>query len=150
MNLCRMFLRTKWAIICSVVLYSSSLIANTGNVEIFVGNIRNENGSILISVYDSEEGFPSAPKESLPKAKVPISKGRATHTFKGLPFGEYAVAILHDENKNKKMDYSFFGLPSEGYAFSNNATGFMGPPSFLDAKFKFSTENMKVSIKLNY
>jgi uncharacterized protein (DUF2141 family) len=33
------------------------------------------------------------------------------------------------------MDTKLFGIPKEPYGFSNNAKGFMGPPSFEDAKF---------------
>ena len=30
---------------------------------------------------------------------------------------------------------NMMGIPSEDYAASNNAKGFMGPPSYKDAKF---------------
>ncbi|MFM7430954.1 MAG: DUF2141 domain-containing protein [Flammeovirgaceae bacterium] len=40
------------------------------------------------------------------------------------------------------------GIPKEGYGFSNNVMGTMGPPSFEKAKFKLSGE--KVVIRMRY
>jgi uncharacterized protein (DUF2141 family) len=33
-------------------------------------------------------------------------------------------------------DKNFFGIPQEGYGFSNNARGSMGPPAFDKAAFQ--------------
>ena len=38
-------------------------------------------------------------------------------TFKGLKDGVYAIAIIHDENTNGKLDTNFIGIPAEGVAF---------------------------------
>jgi len=39
--------------------------------------------------------------------------------------------LLDDENDNKKMDYNWFGLPQEGYGFSNNEkASIAGAPSY--------------------
>jgi uncharacterized protein (DUF2141 family) len=40
--------------------------------------------------------------------------------FDGLVPGQYGIALLHDENKNDKMDSNRFGFPREGYGVSNN------------------------------
>ena len=42
-------------------------------------------------------------------------------------------------NNNKKMDTNFFGIPKEPIGISNDATGFMGPPKYKNAKFKVFT-----------
>jgi uncharacterized protein (DUF2141 family) len=52
--------------------------------------------------------------------------------FKNLSPGEYVVRIFHDENNNQKMDMNAFGMPTEGYGFSNEAIGNMGPPQYKD------------------
>ncbi|UUZ49269.1 DUF2141 domain-containing protein [Massilia sp. B-10] len=55
--------------------------------------------------------------------------------FKDLPEGEYAFAVYHDANANGQMDKNLLGIPTEDYAFNNNAVGKMGPPKFEAAKF---------------
>ena len=46
------------------------------------------------------------------------------------------------------MDTKIFGIPKEPYGFSNDATGFMGPPKFKDAKFTIEA-NKTITIKVD-
>lgn len=48
--------------------------------------------------------------------------------------GTYAIAVVHDENSNNKMDKALF-LPKEGFGFSRNPTITTGPPKFRSASF---------------
>ena len=59
--------------------------------------------------------------------------GSVEFIFTGLPAGSYAVAVYHDENGNEELDTNLLGIPREGFAFSGDARGFAGPPSFDDA-----------------
>jgi uncharacterized protein (DUF2141 family) len=45
------------------------------------------------------------------------------------------------------MDTNFIGIPKDDFGCSNNATGFMGPPKYEDAKFML-TENKTIDIKI--
>ena len=63
-----------------------------------------------------------------------------------LPVGVYAVSFYIDSNNNQKLDFNFFGIPTEQYGFSNNSMGFFGPPSFDQASFTIDKES-KISIK---
>ncbi len=47
------------------------------------------------------------------------------------------------------MNQNFLGIPKEGYAFSNNASGTFGPPDFKDAAFKLEDE-ITITIKMGY
>ena len=81
-------------------------------------------------------------------AKVKITdKGNVQTKFEGLPKGEYAVSVYHDANLNEELDTNMMGIPKESYGFSNNAKGFMGPPSFEDAKV-LCNNNISITIKL--
>ena len=62
----------------------------------------------------------------------PVEPGSVIYRYE-LPAGTYAIGIFHDANLNNRLDNFFFGIPREQYGFSNNARGFMGPPSFEDA-----------------
>ena len=100
-----------------------------------VTNLRNSKGRVAVAVFASEKAFPEQSR-ALRGKLTKINKGRAKVKFEGLKPGTYAVAVLHDENKNDKMDFNLLGMPLEGYGFSNNASAMFGPPSFEDASFR--------------
>ena len=70
-------------------------------------------------------------------------------TFYGLPDGEYAVAMNHDENGNGHLDIDPLGSPWEGFGVSNNTTLFFGSPSYESAKFYLSG-SQSITIKAKY
>jgi uncharacterized protein (DUF2141 family) len=114
-----------------------------------VTNLNNDKGKVAIALFASAKDFPDQ-KRALQGQMSKISGGRAAAVFRGLRPGLYAVAVLHDENENLKMDFNFLGMPLEGYGFSNDASGFLGPPSFGDAAFKLRAAASGVSIKIRY
>ncbi len=75
-----------------------------------------------------------------------VEPGSVTYRYE-LPPGTYAIGIFHDANLNNRLDNYFFGVPREQYGFSNNARGFMGPPSFEDAAFSVEGKT-EISISL--
>lgn len=101
-----------------------------------VTNISDDEGVVRAALYNRAEEFPRG--KVFKGERATPKNGRAALKFEGLPEGEYAVAILHDRNGNKKMDYNVFGLPTEGYGFSNDAKAVFSAPSFHDAKFQLS------------
>lgn len=64
--------------------------------------------------------------------------------------GTYALAVIHDENLNGKLDANWLGIPSEGYGFSNDARAALGPPSFSAASFAYDGRSVALTIGLNY
>ncbi len=46
------------------------------------------------------------------------------------------------------MDKNLLGIPTEDYAFSNNALGKMGPPSFESAKLAIPAAGATVRVTL--
>jgi uncharacterized protein (DUF2141 family) len=45
--------------------------------------------------------------------------GTQSVVFTNLEPGTYAIIAFHDENDNGKLDENGWGVPTEGYAFSN-------------------------------
>jgi len=75
--------------------------------------------------------------------------GSSTITFKNIPSGKYAINILHDENKNGKIDKGFI-LPIEGIGFSNfQSIGLTNRPNFSKASFELN-ENKTINVKVIY
>jgi len=121
---------------------------DAGTLKVEIVGLRSSEGVVLISLFKDGKGYPNEPEEAFKKAKISINAAKASIDFANLPAGEYAIVVLHDENNNLKMDKSL-GIPKEGYGFSNNVTGLMGPPSFSKASFKYEGTQV-VKIKMRY
>ena len=59
---------------------------------------------------------------------VPSSEASAIH-IAGIAPGQYALLVIHDENRNGKLD-TMLGMPREGFGFSRNPALRMGPPAY--------------------
>ncbi len=71
-------------------------------------------------------------------------------SFSDIEPGDYAIRYFHDENNNGAMDTNLFGLPVEGFGFSNNAKVNFGPPSYQQAAFKVAQQTVKNNSTVNY
>lgn len=123
----------------------SGNLAAAAELTIHVDDVKAAGGAILVAVYGSEGSFLKKPDSA---TGAPAAPGATKVTFKDLPEGTYAFAVFHDANSNGKMDKNLVGIPTEDYAFSNNAMGKMGPPSFADAKFVLPAAGAAVRVSL--
>lgn len=119
-------------------------------INIEVTGLRNNNGYVLVSLFREGGGFPDQAEKAVRKAKLGINNRKAAIVFSDIQPGQYAIAILHDENSDQKMNTNGLGIPKEGYGFSNNVTGAFGPPSFKRASFKYNGDMSTVTIKTRY
>lgn len=120
-------------------------------IHVKILNIRNSTGAVACALFESSVGFPS---EFLHFATnimvIRIRHSQARCDFEDIPPGTYALAVVHDENFNGKLDTNFLGIPTEGYGFSNDATAALGAPSFSAASFTYDGQNLDLTIGLNY
>ena len=120
-------------------------------IHVTILNIRNSIGTVACALFESPEGFPT---EFLLAATnvmvIKIRKSQARCDFEDIPPGKYAMAVIHDENMNGKLDTNWLGVPTEGYGFSNNATGVLGPPAFSAASFRYDGQNVELTMSLKY
>ena len=141
---------TLLSIVTSILL--PGMAANADELIVHVDNIKKA-GEIHIAIYDSAEAFEAdrgekggaAPGITQGTIEM-VEPGSVTYRYE-LPPGTYAIGIFHDANLNNRLDNYFFGVPREQYGFSNNARGFMGPPSFEDAAFSVEGKT-EISISL--
>lgn len=121
-----------------------------GNLTVTIEGLKNNRGQIGILVFNKEDGFPSERAKAVKEILLPIEKEDMQYTFANLPFGQYAVSVMHDENANKVLDVNLFGIPKEGNGVSNNVTGRFGPPPFGKAIFSLNQDRQQIAIKLRY
>lgn len=132
-----------------LVILSSSIFAQTGSIEVKINGIENNDGVVMIGLYNSEADFPDSDKGYTGAAPKANTNG-VTHTFSDIPAGKYAIAVWHDEDEDKELDKNFLGIPRENYGFSNNAFGTFGPPGFKDAAFNVvsgETTELEITLK---
>jgi uncharacterized protein (DUF2141 family) len=124
----------------------------TATLTVRVAGVRKGQGKVEVTVYQEGRGFPDTPARALRRDVVGIDATalRAEAVFRDLAPGVYAVAVLHDENVNGKMDTNFLGIPKEGRGASNNPAPARRPPTFEEAKFTLSAPAQTLDVKLIY
>lgn len=121
-----------------------------GSIIIVMDTLENYEGSIQVSLFTEDDGFPDEWKKAFTSKTVAITRELKEIRLEDIPYGTYGLAIIHDENENYKLDTNFFGIPKEGYGFSNNARGRFGPPDYSDTVFTLESETVVLNIGLTY
>lgn len=121
-----------------------------GDIIVQMNNFKNDSGEVIVYLYNQEDGFPDEPEHAIDTIVTKITNNKATVTFGNKAYTNYALSVIHDENKNSKMDSNWIGIPIEGYAVSNNIEGSFGPPSYDDSKFALNTKRLVLDLKLIY
>lgn len=104
----------------------------TSTLSVTFIDIETKQGSIMLALYD-EAGWNGG--KPVRAEMVDASTGQAHVSISDLPAGRYGVKAFHDINGNGQMDTNPFGMPTEPFAFSNNARGQAGPAAWADAAF---------------
>jgi uncharacterized protein (DUF2141 family) len=142
------------AALCAALAFANFPAAAFGQcpgIRVKILDIRNSTGTVACALFESRAGFPTEFLNSATNVMViKIRKAQALCTFEDIPPGTYAIGVIHDENTNGKLDANLFGVPTEGYGFSNNARALLGPPSFSAASFPYDGSALNMTIKLRY
>lgn len=117
---------------------SNLAFAQKHAVSIQLQNLSTAKGQLLISIFNKANGFPEEVSAAYSNVvfKEPLRKNLVLF----LPKGTYALAIVHDKNKNNKMDKNLFGAPTEPYGVSLNKTHLLKAPLFEENKFVMQSD----------
>ena len=124
----------------------SALAEPTATLTINLEGIETTTGSIRLGIYD-EAGYASG--AAVTGATIAATDTEVTATVSGLEPGTYGIKLYHDVDDDEEMDTNPFGMPTEPYAFSNNAQGQFGPAKWAAAKFEVTAEGAVQTITLN-
>lgn len=130
--------------------FSGIYLPAEAELKIEIQGVQNAKGNLGILLFNRKEGFPSDHTKALKQITVAARKGTNIVVFDHLAPGTYAVAVMHDENTNLKLDTNWVGMPTEGYGFSGNKMGLMGPPSFSDAAVSIGDAAAGMIINMRY
>ncbi|GJL61409.1 MAG: hypothetical protein NPIRA04_00630 [Nitrospirales bacterium] len=117
---------------------------------ITVLGLRNTHGSIKAKLYgdNPDEFLVSGKKLDTKRESAEIPSTRIC--LQAPSPGTYAIVVHHDENRNKKLDTNWIGLPTEGIGFSNNPELGLTQPAHDDVAFQVRDGLTKVTITLQY
>lgn len=121
-------------------------IASSADLTVTVEGIAQTKGSIMIGLFDEASYSGDGAVDG---AQVTVDGDAITVTFADLSSGEYAVRLYHDLNSDGELNTNPFGMPTEPYAFSNDARGRFGPAKWKDAKFIVAPGGTSHTITLN-
>ena len=139
--------------ICLVLLVVTNTISQTFKLKIEIENIE-QKGTVYLAIYNNSTSFDqdnknkNVNKNRWVKSIVEVVNKNSFTKKVELKKGVYAISLFVDSNNNKIIDKNLLGIPTEQYGFSNNATGFLGSPSYNDASFNLINDlNIKISLK---
>lgn len=122
--------------------------APVGRLDVEVAQLRSNKGMLRICLTADPTNFPACIDDARAVTRS-LPAGEHDVRFDALPRGDYAVAVIHDENGNAKLD-TFAGIPKEGFGFSRNPAIRFGPPRFSAARFTLAGDAETQQIRMRY
>lgn len=127
----------------------TAAVEPAGTVEVRIERLRNARGIVRLCLTSKPESFPNCRSDPAAlKLSVPASDAASTR-FTHVEPGTYALAVLHDENGNGKLD-TFMKMPREGFGFSHNPAIRLGPPRFEEARFTTTSGITRQVVRVRY
>ena len=117
------------------LLLAAAPPVRAAEVVLVLEGLESGSGEVQVDVFTEAHAanFPYADRGVQSEIRVQASglvEPGASIALGDLAPGRYALFAMHDANGNGDLDRNLFGIPTEGYGFSNGATGTVGPPSF--------------------
>jgi len=120
------------------------MYGQSGTLIVSANGFESEEGNVVLTIFRKDDNIPAKP---FLRFKETIHKDQANFEITNLEFGDYAIILFHDQNKNDILDHRL-GFPDEPMGFSNNwqLSLFSGMPNFRKLKFNFSSAQTKQHI----
>jgi len=135
-------------LLCVSFVASQAADANkTFTLTIVVDGMNSDEGNLGVLIFTSAKGWAEDRTAAFKDIAVPAVKGTQTLKVPDMPPGTYAVALIHDVNKNHKLDKNFVGYPKEQWGMSNDPHATLHAPPIEKAQFKLD-KDMEIHIKL--
>lgn len=121
--------------------------AATGKIVVTVSGLTSDKGLVRFGLFNSQATFPKK-RAAYRRAGARILGRQSTWTTDTIPYGEYAVAVYHDENENEKHDM-FLIVPLEDYGISGYQKPPLKIPKWETAKFCLDSDRINISVSVN-
>lgn len=133
----------------AALLPAAAAAQPVADVTVVLQGLRNAKGVVHVCLTSDARRF-------LDCQKVPGAVGRSVPAGQAariglgkVPAGTYALLVVHDENANGKLDMTF-GIPREGFGFSNNPALRPRPPRWDEIRFALPPGAITETIRVRY
>jgi uncharacterized protein (DUF2141 family) len=123
--------------------------APTTTLTVNLDGFRKPEGLVRVAVFSAPDGFLSNDEKAVIRTVADVKPADNQVVFQ-LPAGQYAVAVLHDQNASGKIETNILGIPKEGVSTSNNPRPRFRAPSFDESRFDLPEEGKTIAITLHY
>lgn len=117
-------------------------------VNVAIDGLRSQKGRVLVCMTRLANHFPNC-NDDPDRRYISVAAASPSVSLGALTPGDYAIAIIHDENGNGRLD-TFMGIPREGVGFSRNPVLRFGPPRFQSASFTIGGAAVRQEIHIKY
>ena len=144
-------MQTHFKFIFTIVFTVFVTILNAQILDVHITNIRNTKGQLCLAIFADEVGFKTEKTSwALKCCKKDIMNGEF-HIQIPIQAGKWGFSVLDDENGTGKMEYNLFGIPREGFGFSNYYQKGLLKPHFDDFSFYVKKNEIKnLIIRMKY
>jgi len=115
-----------------------------------VQGVRSNHGYVVANLYGPDRRRFLEDNGWLAVWRDPARPGTETMCLYLPAPGTYALVMYHDANGNGVLDQGPFGIPLEGFGFSNNVRPFLMAPSLKSASFFAGAGDTRLQIRLHY
>lgn len=140
------------ALVLSLIVIPASFADQKNHIQVTVEGIRAEQGGALIVALFNAEGSWPKHDTALRRKVMTVTGSTMQIIFEQIATDhKYAIQVLHDRNRNDKLDFRWFPYPKpkEGVGVSNNNRR-IGPPSYEKALFQVKGPETTLTIQLGY
>ncbi|WP_067067001.1 DUF2141 domain-containing protein [Roseateles chitosanitabidus] len=138
------------AAMAGLILMVGASAARAADMEVEISGVTTSGAGtgaqVLVAAFTGGEGWLRQPvavgRAALSSAKAGVVTVRLT----GLPDAPVGLSVFQDQNGNGKLDRNAMGMPIEPYAFSRQAQGNFGPPSFEQAALPAGTARHAIQL----
>ena len=118
------------------------------DLRVELSGLRSTKGIVMLCLTATPANFPDCRRRADARfLNVPASAPVAT--FTGVSPGRWAVAAVHDQDGDGKLD-TLLGVPREGIGFTRNPRLGWGPPSFDSAAVAMDGADRTERVRLRY
>lgn len=139
------------SILCAVALATligAAPVSEPQPLMMALEGLRSAKGRVLVCVTRLPSHFPDCTDDP-DRRHFTVAAASERVTLGTMTPGDYAIALIHDENGNGRLD-TFAGIPREGVGFSRNPAIRFGAPSFQSARFAIAGAPVEQDIRLKY
>ncbi len=129
------------------VIVEKNEVVKKAPLKLIINGLESSSAPVFVGVYNIPGDFPD-PDKQLKEYKFRPSGKQLRAEIVDLKFGAYALAIYQDANNNGKIDKNMIGIPTEGYAFSNNYKPVVKAPNFDNCKFEYNAVSNTITMNL--